>query len=58
MRMRRPDLKWGKVGLSSDRRSTADRREHSTSPDFNTGRPLAVSSAAGRNSSAMVERLG
>lgn len=42
VRMRRPDLRWGKLGFSSDRRSTKERSEHSTSPGFSTGRPLPV----------------
>lgn len=54
VRMTTPDLSWGKVGVSSDKRSTAERREHSTSPGFKTGRPLAVNSADGRKAPAMV----
>lgn len=57
VRMSTPDLRWGKVGTSSDERSTADRVEHSTSPGLNTGRPLAVISAAGRKAPAMVDRM-
>lgn len=55
VRMSTPDLRLGKVGKSSDKRSTAGRVEHSTSPGLNTGRPLAVISAAGRKAPAMVD---
>lgn len=49
VRTRRPDLKRGKLVFSSDSRSTEERMEHSISPGRRTGRPLAVSSAGGRN---------
>lgn len=48
VRMRRPDLRRGKLGMSSHSRSTAERMEHSISFWRNTGRPLLVRSALGR----------
>ncbi|KAM1578004.1 hypothetical protein COP1_040082 [Malus domestica] len=48
VRMRRPNLRCGKLGRSSHSRSTAERREHSISVGRRTGRPLVVSSAACR----------
>lgn len=48
MRVRRKDLRRGKEGRSSERMSTDERRAHSTSPGFSTGRLFSVSSTAGR----------
>ena len=48
VRMRRPDLRRGKLGMSSHSRSTEERMEHSISFWRKTGRPLLVRSAFGR----------
>lgn len=48
VRMRRPDLKEGKLGSSSDSRSTAESSWHSTSLGRSTGRPLLVIDAEGK----------
>lgn len=58
VRMRRPDLRRGKAGSSSDSRSTGERREHSISFGRRTGRPLVVSSTVGRNFPASMEGHG
>lgn len=47
VRMRRPDLRRGKLGRSSHSRSTEERKEDSISFWKRTGRPLLVISAAG-----------
>lgn len=57
VRMRRPDLRWGILGFSSDRRSTEERRLLSISPEQRTGRPLAVSCAGGKKSVVIVTPL-
>lgn len=54
VRMRRPDLRLGKLGRSSHSRSTAERSEHSISVGRRTGRPLPVSSAASRQFPAII----
>lgn len=47
VRIRRPDLKEGKMGSSSDSRSTPESNWHSTSLVRRTGRPLLVTDADG-----------
>jgi len=50
VRIRRPDLRWGKevVGSSSQRRSTPERKKHSISFGSSTGRPLPVIFTGGK----------
>lgn len=47
VKIKTPDFS-GENELSSDSRSTPERRLHSTSPEFSTGRPLSVRPAAGK----------
>lgn len=50
VRIRRPDLRWGKevLGSSSQRRSTPERKKHSISFGSSTGRPLPVILTGGK----------
>lgn len=54
MRTRSPERRGEREGFSPGSRSTAERRQRSTSPRRKTGRPEAVSDTGGSQLTAMV----